>query len=248
MVEPAFEESIGFVARAMKNFGLTDLHIVRPAATIGDNGRMRGGHAQDILDSIVFHDSLRESLDGLDLTVGTTAQRSHSATNLLRKPSTPRELRGALAGASGNVGVVLGREGTGLNNHELGQCDMTITIVTAAAYPTLNLSHAAAILFYELYESSLPETDEELASEDLKRTILEFFSETLTVTGLECYKIGLTVRSLRNILGRSTVRRREASLLAGALRQTSSAISHTLEAEKSIFPIKPTHASARRVT
>ena len=212
MVEPALEESIGFVARAMKNFGLRALHIVRPAATLGDNSRMRGGHAQDILDSILFHDSLQESLDGLDLTVATTAQRSHSATNLLRKPSTPQELRGALAGASGNVGVVLGREGIGMNNCELSQCDMIVTIAAAAAYPTLNLSHAAAILFYELYDSSLSETREELASEDIKKTILEFFSETLTATGIEGYKIGLTVRALRNVLGRSAVRRREAGL------------------------------------
>ena len=235
MVEPAFEESIGFVARAMMNFGLTDLHIVKPAATLGDNGRMRGGHAQDILESIVFHDSLRESLDGLDLTVGTTAHRSYSATNLLRKPLTPRELGGVLQGASGNVGMVLGREGTGLNNHELSQCDITATIAAATAYETLNLSHAAAILFYELYHSSLSETGNELATENVKRTILENFSETLTAAGLESYKIGLTIRALRNVLGRSAVRRREGSLLAGAMRQMSSAIVNGLE-KRDIVP------------
>lgn len=234
MVEPAFGESIGFVARAMKNFGLTDLHIVKPSATLGDNGRMRGGHAQDILDSIIFHDSLQESLDGLDLVVGTTAQRGHSAMNLLRKPLTPRELRGALAGTSGNVGVVLGREGTGLNNHELSQCDLTVTIAAATAYPTLNLSHAAAIIFYELYQSILSETGDELATEYVKRTILEYFSETLTTAGIQSYKIGLTIRALRNVFGRSVVRRREASLLAGAMRQISSAMDNGLGKQRSI--------------
>ena len=234
MVEPSFEESIGFVARAMKNFGLAALHIVKPAAALGDNGRMRAGHAQDILDSIVFHDSLQGSLDGLDLAVGTTAQRSYSATNLLRKPLSPRELREALARASGNVGVVLGREGTGLNNHELSQCDTVVTIAAAPIYPTLNLSHAAAILFYELYQSDLSETGDELATEAVKHTILEHFSETLNSTGLESYKIGFTIRALRNVLGRSVVRRREASLLAGAMRQMSSAICYAQEKERSI--------------
>src|SRR3989441_7486069 len=92
LVEPNFEESIGFVARAMKNFGLSNLHLVNPRTVLGPSGRMRGGHAQDVLDSIVEHPSLKEALDDLQLSIGTTAQRSYAASNLVRKPMTPREL------------------------------------------------------------------------------------------------------------------------------------------------------------
>ena len=66
MVEPGFEESIGFVARAMKNFGLTSLRLVKPVADFGHDGRMRGGHAQDVLDSATVDDSLLEALDGVE--------------------------------------------------------------------------------------------------------------------------------------------------------------------------------------
>lgn len=55
MVEPEFEESIGFVARAMGNFGIADLRSVNPVAVLGSEGRIRGGHAQDILDSFTVH-------------------------------------------------------------------------------------------------------------------------------------------------------------------------------------------------
>ncbi|TMI37812.1 RNA methyltransferase [Candidatus Bathyarchaeota archaeon] len=64
LVEPRFEESIGFVARAMKNFGLTSLRLVKPVTDFGHNGRMRGGHAQDVLDSTTVHESLLKALDG----------------------------------------------------------------------------------------------------------------------------------------------------------------------------------------
>jgi tRNA/rRNA methyltransferase len=224
MVEPSFEESIGFVARAMKNFGLDSLHLVDPRIALGTNGRMRGGHAQEILDSIILHSSLPDALRGLDLSIGTTAQQGHSSTNLLRKPMTPRELGDALANRSGRVGIVLGREGTGLNNHELSLCDTIVTIPAADAYPTLNLSHAAAIIFYELHQPTIPVAESDLASEEVRQTIIGYLAESLSEVGLEEYKIGLTARALRSIMGRSAIRQREGSLLAGGFRQISEAL------------------------
>jgi len=75
LVEPRFDESIGFIALAMKNFGPTSLRLVKPVTDFGHNGRMRGGHAQDVLDYTTVHESLLEALDGFDLSIGTTAQR-----------------------------------------------------------------------------------------------------------------------------------------------------------------------------
>lgn len=225
LVEPAFEESIGFVARAMKNFGLSSLHLINPHTTVGDLGRMRGAHAQDILDSAVKWDSLQEALEGVELSIGTTAQRGPSSANLLRRPMTPSELGSAIRAASGTVGIVFGREGTGLNNVELGQCDALVTIPAASDYQTLNLSHAAAIVFYELYKSSSAMTSDELASEEVKQIILEHLSDAATVAGLPDYKIGLAVRAFRNVLGRSAIRQREGSLLAGVMRQIQESMS-----------------------
>ncbi len=217
LVEPTLEESIGFVARALKNFGLKALHLVKPLATLGNDGRMRGGHAQDVLDSIVIHDSLLDALDGLELSVGTTANRAHSAMNLLRKPMNPRELGEVLSAHSGAVGIVLGRESTGLTNHELGLCDAIVTIPAAPAYPTLNLSHAAAIVFYELHHSGSGVAEDELADQRVRNSILDYLAESLALIGHEEYKIGLASRALRNMMGRSAIRRREGNLLAGAL-------------------------------
>jgi tRNA/rRNA methyltransferase len=237
LVEPSFEESIGFVARAMKNFGLTNLHTVNPIAVLGPEGRSRGGHAQDVLDSIVQNRSIEEALQGLDLTIGTTAQKSYVPSNLVRKPITPRELSTMVARRSGAVGILFGREGTGLTNSELAQCDATLTIPANLDYQTLNLSHAAAIVFYELHNNFAESSTDGFASDQVKKTILRFLSESAQLSGMEEYKRGLLTRAFRNILGRSALRHREGSLLAEALRRVSETLSHVKGQEDSAIPL-----------
>ncbi|HET7405215.1 MAG TPA: TrmJ/YjtD family RNA methyltransferase [Candidatus Bathyarchaeia archaeon] len=227
LVEPAFEESIGFVARAMKNFGISSLHLVNPLASLGETGHMRGGHAQDLLDLATIDGSIEEALQGVDLTVGTSAQKSFSEVNLLRKTMTVKELRSSVENASGIIGLVFGREGTGLTNQELGLCDCVVTIPTASEYHTLNLSHAAAIVFYELYDEATANDHDLLASEDVKKTILGYLQESARLAGVEEYRIRLAIRSFRNVMGRSALRWREGSLLAGTLRHISEALSRT---------------------
>lgn len=233
LVEPCFEESIGFVARAMKNFGLSNLHLVNPIAILGPEGRMRGGHAQDVLDSIVEHRLIEEALEGLDLSIGTTAQKSYASSNLVRKPMTPKQLRDIVRNQTGRVGVVFGREGTGLTNSELGQCDATLTIPASSEYQTLNLSHAAAIVFYELHNTSGESSTDGLASNQIKKTILRFLSDSAVLSGMEEHERGLLTRAFRNTLGRAAIRHREGSLLAEALRRISATLSQAKSPEYS---------------
>ncbi len=217
----------------MKNFGLCNLHLVNPIAILGPEGRSRGGHAQNVLDSIVQHRSLEEALQGLDLVIGATAQKSYVPSNLVRKPMTPKELSTIVKRRSGRVGIVFGREGTGLTNSELSQCDATLTIPASSEYPTLNLSHAAAIVFYELHNTSGESASDELASEQVKRTIFRFLSESAALSGMKDHDRALLTRAFRNILGRSALRHREGSLLVEALRRISETLSQPKEPENS---------------
>lgn len=209
------------MARAMKNFGLSNLHLVNPIANLGPEGRSRGSHAQEVLDSIVYNPSIDEALQGLDLSIGTTAQKSYDSSNLVRKPITPKQLSKMVRRRSGTVGLVFGREGTGLTNSELGKCDATVTIPASLEYQTLNLSHAAAIVFYELHNITGESSTDLLASEQVKNTILRFLSESASLSGMEEYKRGLLTRAVRNVLGRSGLRHREGSVLAEAMRRIS---------------------------
>jgi len=243
LVEPSFEESIGFVARAMKNFGLSNLHLVNPIAILGPEGRSRGSHAQDVLDSIVCNHSLEEALHGVDLSIGTTAQKSYEPSNLVRKPMTPKELSAMVRRRSGTVGIVFGREGTGLTNSELDKCDATVTIPASLEYQTLNLSHAAAIIFYELHNTTGDSSTDWFASEQVKKTILRFLSESSSLSGMGDYKQGQLIRAFRNILGRSGLRHREGSILAEAFRRVSEILTHVKSREDSETPSAVTESA-----
>jgi tRNA/rRNA methyltransferase len=221
----------------MKNFGVSNLHLVNPKAILGSEGRSRAGHAQDVLDSIVHERSLEEALEGLDLSIGTTAQKSYDSSNLVRKPMTPKELTMMVRRRSGTVGIVFGREGTGLTNSELGKCDATVTIPASSEYQTLNLSHAAAIIFYELHNTLVESSTDWFASEQIKSTILRFLSESASLSGMEENKRGLLTRAFRNILGRSGLRHREGSLLAEAMRRISETLAQVKSSEDSGTPL-----------
>lgn len=247
LVEPSFEESIGFVARAMKNFGLSNLHIVNPIAILGPEGRSRGGHAQDLLDSIVHHRSIEEALQGIDLSIGTTAQKSYDSSNLVRKPMTPKELSMMVGSRSGTVGILFGREGTGLTNSELDKCEATVTIPASTEYQTLNLSHAAAIVFYELFNVAGVSSTDWFASVQVKKTILRFLSESALLSGMDKNKIGLLTRAFRNVLGRSGLRHREGSVMAEAMRRICETLTdgETLESSEVKLAVSESNTASR---
>jgi len=220
LVEPEFESTIGFLARAMKNFGLEQLRLVNPIAGIGREAHMRASHAQEVLEDTRTFTSLRSALADVHLSVGTTAQRSTSIYRIIRKPVTTDELVQILDDISGTVGLVFGREGTGLRNDELEQCDLTLTIQASPYYPTLNLSHAAAIIFHQLYTTTSRSNKKDLlAGKLVKEKTLETVDKISSLVGLPQRNRTLVVKAFRSAMGRAGLRAREASLIAGFFRR-----------------------------
>ena len=221
LVEPEFESTVGMIARAMKNFDLQELRLVNPVATIGREARMRASHAQEVLDGTRIFMRLRDALAQVDLSVATTAQRTLSIHKISRKPVTPKELAESLARVRGRIALVFGREGTGLNNGEIDLCDLTLTVPASPKYPTLNISHAAAIIFHELYTSTSTNPRDVLAGAEVKGRILSFLEQASDSMNLPSRNKLLVRRALKSLMGRSSVRAREASLLAGFFRNVS---------------------------
>jgi len=158
LVEPLYDGNVGSVARAMKNFGLSDLALVNPCR-IDDFGLAMASHARDVLEGAAVYSRLEEALEQADLVVGTTGKRldeaQHHLRLHLRVPClSPAGLADRLQGKDGTVALLLGREDCGLNSDELALCDILVSIPTSPDYPVMNLSHSAAVLFYELYKTA----------------------------------------------------------------------------------------------
>ena len=106
-------------------------------------------HAWDIVQNAKTINSFEEATSGFDELIATTAKQS-TDKNTTRAYLTPREL--AESQANGNYALVFGRESRGLTSEELRKCDIVVHI-EGSDYPVLNISHAAAIIFYELFSS-----------------------------------------------------------------------------------------------
>jgi tRNA/rRNA methyltransferase len=220
LIEPEIEGNIGFLARAMKNFGLKELYLVRPKTKIRDTARAFAAHAYDVLQNIVYTENVDEALQGVNTAVGTTSVKAKRNLNIRRNTIDVKKFTSNLI-TDYSVGLLFGRESSGLTNKEADLCDFLLTIPTSPEYPTMNISHAATIVFYEVF-TTLTQDDGSLnpgAKRREKEILIDYFIETATKAGLKKHKIALAKRSFRNVIGRSFLTSREATTLMGAYRK-----------------------------
>jgi len=212
--------NIGSVARSMKNFDLEDLWIVNPKTTLENDARAFAMHGLPILESAKVVNRLEKATAGVDLLVGTSSVKARSTSNLSRIALTPRQLAQKTADADVVLGIMFGRESSGLNNHEVEACDFMVTIPANRGYGVLNMSTAAAILFYELFQRKAADHGEVAPQSSRKRLLLQF-DRLVAASDLQVHKRRLARRAFRNVISRSLISSRETSLLIGLFRKTS---------------------------
>lgn len=220
-VESESAENIGFISRAMKNFGFNELWLVNPKVDLRDAKRT-AMHSEEILGKAVVVSSLDAALAGTSFRVATTATRPRSEANVLRTYITPKEFALRWSETDGATALVLGREGNGLTNDEIGACDFVVSIPTSQDYPEMNVSHSAAVILYELFTVGTQHRLRKGADPEQKKRIAEVFSEILVRTDMPTYRREMSSRVLRNLLGRSYISGREATIILGVLRRINS--------------------------
>jgi len=227
VVEPKTPGNVGTIARAMKNFGLTDLKLVDPPE-LSEDGEAYGfaGHArEDVLpnaDEVTFEEIVENYH-----TIGTTAITNEDSRKHERFPfKTPVEVRESLETVDTRTALVFGREGTGLDNDELTRLDEVCSIPASGDYPVLNLGQAATILLYELRsltveETQLPDVERERADEaDIDR-FYDFFEEFHRSIESREHKREKTRVMMRRLLGRAHPTEREITTLTGIFRRAN---------------------------
>lgn len=217
LVEPKYEGNIGSVARAMKNFGFKELILVKPPP-LGDFCRAMASHAADVLDNCKTVDSFEDAVNNSNIIIGTTGITGKTEDEHIRMPFfTPKELSEKLHGKRGSISLVFGREDIGLSNEEIKKCDMIVSVPTCIEYPVMNLSHAVAIILYEL--SDAPSGKIELAKHvDLER-LYEHCQSILNQIDYPKHKRNKTFLMLRRIFGRAMLTGREVQTFRGILRK-----------------------------
>lgn len=154
LVEPAVPENIGAAARALKVMGFHNLRLVNPADHLSDESRWLAHASGDVLESAKVFSSLSDAIVNLDLVIGTTAKKRSVKFDYYR-PEDIVDVIKSKSGAVEKVGVVFGREESGLTNEELHLCDLLSTIPMANTYPSLNLAQSVMLYAYMLSDLKL---------------------------------------------------------------------------------------------
>ena len=147
LVEPAVPENVGAAARSIKTMGFFDLRLVNPCNHLADEARWLAHGSNDILESGRLFPDLPNATDDLDFIIGTTA-KNRSVKHDYYSPEESLEIALSKQGSIDRVGIVFGREESGLTNEELRICDIASTIPLASLYPSINLAQSVMIFSY----------------------------------------------------------------------------------------------------
>ena len=214
LVEPEHDMNVGHCCRAMRNFGFRELVLVSPRAPLGFEARMYAKHGADVLAKARRARSVGAAVKGCALVVGTTGV-ARRGREIVRNPLSIREVAARVRGRKGRCALVLGREGTGLRPDEIRQCDFLARVEADGSYPVLNLSHALAVMLYEL-RGARGGAWEPLAGREERRALVEAFGRMARRSRVR--KPAKIEAAFRNVVERSFVSSFEARSMLAAMK------------------------------
>ena len=109
---------------------------------------MTAVHAEHVVSAIAHFERIEDAIGDLDWVLGTCgAARDPRLPVLGPREVVPQAARRDV----GTLGLVFGNEADGLSNDELATCDAQVRIPASVRQPSLNLSHAVAVLLSGMY-------------------------------------------------------------------------------------------------
>jgi tRNA/rRNA methyltransferase len=179
LVEPQLGENIGAAARAMANFGLSQLRLVKPRqGWPNDKARMMATGADRVLDGARLYANLAEAIADCSFVVATTARAHDQAKPVMGPAEAVSHLAPWIAGGE-NVAILFGRERNGLENDEVALADVILTLPVNPAFASLNLAQAVVIVAYEWFKlasgGTLPFAMPQKSAAAGKQQLLAFF-------------------------------------------------------------------------
>ncbi len=150
LVEPKNPGNIGSSVRAMKNMGFSDLRLVNPVEYRNVvEQRKLGYRSQEIIESSREFSSLKEAVADLSVVFLTTTRKGKWKKDFLSLESSAELI--SQQSVKEKIGVVFGREDSGVTIDESQYANYCINIPAAVRYPSLNLSQAVMVTVHAIY-------------------------------------------------------------------------------------------------
>jgi tRNA/rRNA methyltransferase len=148
LVRPQLGENIGKAARAMLNFGLTELRLVAPRdGWPNPQAHPAASGADSVLDNARIFDSVAEAVADCAHIYATTVRKRGVTKPVL----TPEQAATAIHGSagSGRSAILFGAERSGLETDDVAVARTIITVPINPAFQSLNLAQAVILIAYE---------------------------------------------------------------------------------------------------
>ena len=214
LVEPRSPGNIGMVARAMANFGATDLRLVNPCDHLAEEARRFAVDAGGLLDTAQLYPDLKTALGDCQWSVAATrrhGKRRGSAIDVSEVRALAETLKG-----SERLALVFGREDAGLSSSEVALCSHTATIPTPGPLGSLNLAQATLLFLYELGRKRLEVTvdrNESPTQAEIEPLLLQMEVVLGRIAFLNPHRPEHVLTPLRRMLSRSIADRHDLALL-----------------------------------
>ena len=224
LVNPQLGENIGAAARAMANFGLSELRLVAPRdGWPNPVAKANAAKADHIIEGVRIFQTLEEAIGDLNFVYATTARQRE----MLKPVRGPREAAETLRQryAQGEkVGILFGRERWGLESVEVALADEIVTFPVNPAFASLNIAQAVLLMSYEWMgsgDASLPISEPD-SLPARKADLFGLFDHLEGALDKENYfrpphKRATMVENLRNIFQKAELSQQEIHALRGVV-------------------------------
>ncbi|MGD0633730.1 MAG: RNA methyltransferase [Beijerinckiaceae bacterium] len=241
LVRPQLAVNVGMCARAMANFGLSDLRLVSPKGgwppedVYKETAAAAAAGAVHLLDSAVLYKTVEEAVADLNFVWAATARErgQHKRVETPDRAMLESAARMAARGLAASDliegekhGVLFGPERTGLDNDDVALADAVVTFPVNPAYASLNLAQAVLLVSYEWMKASggaaAPFDLVERSPPAPREMIVSFFDYLEGELEKNGYfrpigKAPVMRRNLRNILHRLSLSEQDVRTLRGAI-------------------------------
>ncbi|HYB52665.1 MAG TPA: TrmH family RNA methyltransferase [Thermoanaerobaculia bacterium] len=216
LVRPHTPANIGSVARAALNFGVLDLRLVEPAAPVDEESRRLASGADRVLEGLRRYERLEDAAADFEAVVATSSLRGRARQRFLSLADLPAFLE--RLGPTARTAFVFGPERSGLTEQERSHASACLRLPTQPDFPTLNLSHAVAVVLAVacLRAAPSPEPESSWAPASDVEAAVAHWDRALEAIGF--YDTGHPERSLRDwrrIVAARPMSKREVALLRG---------------------------------
>ena len=226
LIEPQLGENIGFAARGMLNFGLTDLRIVRPREDWPNPKALTASAgADDVINGAKLYDHTSAAIADLHHLYAATVRKR----DMVKPVIGAREAVRKMASLGASSGVLFGPERSGLTNDDVALADTILSVPVNPGFSSLSLPHAVLLISYEWFNLHSQSRDERMPR-DVQPATRSQLLKLFTHLESELEASGFLrnpemrprmMRNLRNALGRASLTEKEVSALRGVIRSLS---------------------------